>query len=220
MGPSERKNFKRHILWKNITDSLSNIYAYFYGGYLPRFVQWLVKVKFWICAIFSFSLTWEHMGEKNQTTYCLKVYSRYAAQNLGILLRRVSPKLCKELWKFKFLILTWILTMFLFFFFFFFLAGLVWARLIWESMWIYKMCDIVETGGHRVKRTKIWDWGTLVTHVWCTFDLVVFQVILESCSALVSKWPVIRKRLVVEQNGVKFETRVDTSNTHGAHITL
>ncbi len=34
----------------------------------------------------------------------------------------------------------------------------------------------MESAGRRAKRTKIWDSGTLVTHVWYTFDLVVFKV--------------------------------------------
>ncbi len=42
--------------------------------------------------------------------------------------------------------------------------------------------------GCRAKRTEIWDSGILVTHIWSTFDLVVFNVILGSFGALVSKW--------------------------------
>ncbi len=71
----------------------------------------------------------------------------------------------------------------------------------------YKNCYIMETADRRAKWTKIWDSGTLVTHMWCTFDLVVFKVILRSFGARVSKWPVTPKRLVVEQTRVKFETR-------------
>ncbi len=63
---------------------------------------------------------------------------------------------------------------------------------------------MMETAGRRAKRTKIWDLVTLATHMWCTFDLVVFKVILRSFGARVSKWPVTPKRLVVERNGVKF----------------
>ncbi len=40
-----------------------------------------------------------------------------------------------------------------------------------------------------------------------TYDLLAFRVILEPFGALVSKWPLTRKWLAVEQNGVKFETR-------------
>ncbi len=40
-----------------------------------------------------------------------------------------------------------------------------------------------------------------------TFDIVVFRVILGSLGALVSKWHVTQKPLVVEQNGLKFGTR-------------
>ncbi len=35
--------------------------------------------------------------------------------------------------------------------------------------------------------------GTLVTIIWCIFDLVMFKVILRSFSELVSKWLVTRK---------------------------
>ena len=41
----------------------------------------------------------------------------------------------------------------------------------------------METAGRRAKWTKIWDSGTLVTHMWCNFDLVVFKVTLGSVGA-------------------------------------
>ncbi len=44
----------------------------------------------------------------------------------------------------------------------------------------------------------------LATHIWGTFDLVVFKVILGSFGAFVSKWPISRKRRVLERNVVKF----------------
>ena len=81
------------------------------------------------------------------------------------------------------------------------------GRLTRESMGNYKKCFIMQTAGRRAKRTKIWDSGTLVTHMWCTFDLVVFKFSLRSFGARVSKRPVTPKRLVVERNGVTFETR-------------
>ena len=56
----------------------------------------------------------------------------------------------------------------------------------------------METAGGRPKRIKLWDSGILVTHIWCTFDLVVFKVILRSFGECVSKWSVTPKRLVVE----------------------
>ncbi len=37
-------------------------------------------------------------------------------------------------------------------------------------------------------------------------NLLVFNIIWGSISALVSKWPVTRKRLDVERNGLKFGT--------------
>ena len=48
--------------------------------------------------------------------------------------------------------------------------------------------------------------------MWGTFDLVWFKVIVVSFSALVSKWPVSPKDLVIDRNGVKFVT-CGTSNT-------
>ena len=42
----------------------------------------------------------------------------------------------------------------------------------------YKMCDILKRAGRRAKRSEICDSGTLVTYMWCTFDLVVFNAIL------------------------------------------
>ena len=48
------------------------------------------------------------------------------------------------------------------------------------------------------KRTEIWDSGTVVTDIWGTFNLVVFNVTLGSFGGLVSKWPVTQKRLIIE----------------------
>ncbi len=56
--------------------------------------------------------------------------------------------------------------------------------------------------GRRAKQSEIWD-----SKVMCmsdTFDLRVFNVILGSFGALVSTWPVTRRQLSVERNGVKF----------------
>ncbi len=64
-----------------------------------------------------------------------------------------------------------------------------------------QMACLSKTAGLRAKLSEIWDSETLVTHIWITFDLVGFNVILGSLGALFSKWPVSRKRLVVEQNG-------------------
>ncbi len=44
----------------------------------------------------------------------------------------------------------------------------------------------------------IWDSVTLVIHTLGTYDLVMFKVIWESFSTFVSKWPVTRKWLVIE----------------------
>ncbi len=53
----------------------------------------------------------------------------------------------------------------------------------------YKMIDILKTVGRRAEPSEIWDLGTVVRHMWCTYDLVVFKVILGSFGALVAKWP-------------------------------
>ncbi len=61
--------------------------------------------------------------------------------------------------------------------------------------------------GHRPKRGEIWDSETLATQLLGSFDLVVLKVILEAFSILVSKFPITRRRLVVEQRRVKCGTR-------------
>ncbi len=66
-----------------------------------------------------------------------------------------------------------------------------------------KMAYISKTAGRRAKRSEIWDSGARVAHLWGIFDLVMFKVICGSFRALVSEWPVTRKRLVVHWNGVK-----------------
>ncbi len=40
-----------------------------------------------------------------------------------------------------------------------------------------------------------------------TCDLVGFKIIVGSFGALFSKWPVIEKRLAMDQNGLKFGTQ-------------
>ena len=50
------------------------------------------------------------------------------------------------------------------------------------------------------------EYGTLVPHICMTYDLVVFTVNLGLYGALV-KMNLSRTRLVVERNGVKFDTR-------------
>ncbi len=51
------------------------------------------------------------------------------------------------------------------------------------------------------------------------FDLVGSKVIWGSFSTFASKWPVSRKGLVLERNGVKFGIG-DTSNTYGGMFDL
>ena len=79
-------------------------------------------------------------------------------------------------------------------------------RVIWCTFF-FKMACNSNTTGRRGKQTEIWESGTLATHILGTFDLVGFNVILGSFSAVVLQWPVTRKWLVVEQPGVKFGTR-------------
>ncbi len=93
-----------------------------------------------------------------------------------------------------------------------------------------KISCISKRAGRRAKWTEIYESRTLVIHIqgnltlwgsrsiwityiWGTYDLVVFKVILGSFSALVSKWAVSRKGLVIERNGVKFGIR-NTSYTY------
>ena len=53
---------------------------------------------------------------------------------------------------------------------------------------------------YRAKQTEIWDSGVVVMCMHGTIDISVLDVILWSFGAVVSKWPVTQKRLVVEQN--------------------
>ncbi len=71
-----------------------------------------------------------------------------------------------------------------------------------------KKMHLYETANRRTKRNEIWDSVLLVEHEWGTFDFVVFIVILGSLGARFSKWPVIRKPLSAERNGLKFETHL------------
>ncbi len=52
--------------------------------------------------------------------------------------------------------------------------------------------------GRRTNRTKIWDFGKLLTHMWCAFDLVVFKFTLESFGALFSNGLRKRKRIHIQ----------------------
>ena len=53
------------------------------------------------------------------------------------------------------------------------------------------MCDILKTTGRRAKSNEMRDSGTPVTHMWCTFDLIVskaiFWVIWCTCLKMVHK---------------------------------
>ncbi len=66
-----------------------------------------------------------------------------------------------------------------------------------ESFGALKMVCNSKTAGRRAKRGEIWVLGVLVNHIVGTLDLVVLKVILGLFGAIVSKWPVTRKRLAV-----------------------
>ena len=61
--------------------------------------------------------------------------------------------------------------------------------------------------GRRAKRGENWYFGVFVVCIRGTFDILVFKVILGSFNAVVTEWPVPRKRKAMERNGVKFDTR-------------
>ncbi len=63
-----------------------------------------------------------------------------------------------------------------------------------------------KTAGRRAKRSEIWDLAIVVVCIWDIFCLLVFKVMLGSSSEFVSKWPLTRKQLAVERNGVKSGT--------------
>ena len=69
------------------------------------------------------------------------------------------------------------------------------------------MACISKMDGRRTKRNAIWDWWTLVTHIWGTFDLVGFKVSLWSFGAVFSKWPITQQQMVLGRKWVKFGTR-------------
>ncbi len=54
---------------------------------------------------------------------------------------------------------------------------------------------------------QFWTRGIQVTCMLRIFDLILFKGILRSFGALVSKWPITRKRLAIEWKGLKFETQ-------------
>ncbi len=80
------------------------------------------------------------------------------------------------------------------------------SEVIWciSEIFNFQQPCILKTAGRIAKRSEIWDSGKIVTHIWSTFDLVVFKVFLGSFGALVSKWPIAPKSLIVERNGLKF----------------
>ena len=67
-------------------------------------------------------------------------------------------------------------------------------------------CNL-KTAGRRAKWSDIWDSMVVVTLMCSAFDILVFEVIWGLFGAFVSEWNETRKRLAVEQNGVKVGTR-------------
>ncbi len=63
---------------------------------------------------------------------------------------------------------------------------------------------ISKVASRKVKRTEMWDSGTPIIHILGYIDLVGFKVIWGSFSVLFSKWPIARKGVAIERNGVKF----------------
>ena len=58
---------------------------------------------YFLLRFFSFSLTWDHMGEQFQSTSPLKVHNRFTLNNPCILLAKVSTKGVQRIVKFKIL---------------------------------------------------------------------------------------------------------------------
>ena len=45
MGQYGSKSFKRHLLWRNTSDLLPKIHVYFWGGSLPKLLNFIVKFE-------------------------------------------------------------------------------------------------------------------------------------------------------------------------------
>ncbi len=71
--------------------------------------------------------------------------------------------------------------------------------------------------GHRAKWSGIWDSMTIVklVHIWGTFDLAGFKIILESVH--LSQNRLYLKMVVHRQKSSKFGTR---GHIYGIHLTL
>ncbi len=74
--------------------------------------------------------------------------------------------------------------------------------------------------GRGTKRIEIWESMVVVPCIWGTFGVFVFKVILGSFGALVSEWPLTRKGLAVEQNGLKVGTQSLLQHLYRVPFTL
>ncbi len=101
--PIYEKKFKRHLLWKDITDSLSQKIMHISGkGLYQGYIKFgeVSNCGFLPLFFFSFSLICDHMGEEtpkdilSDSTRAPKKIQAYSYE--GSL-----PKLHKELWTFK-----------------------------------------------------------------------------------------------------------------------
>ncbi len=75
-----------------------------------------------------------------------------------------------------------------------------------------------KTADRRAKQNEIWLSGVIVICIWGIFDLLVFN--FGSFGALISKWPITRKRLVVERNGVKWGSRGQLLHAYEVPLTF
>ncbi len=121
-------------------------------------------------APYSFSLTWDPMGAKIS-----KRYSSYKSQpNVFKLVLLFPPMVLTKLrwgfWNFE-------VSFFNDFFIFFIFTTVAYGK--WKTSIIWK------TNHNRAKRSEIWDSLVVVHHhIWGTFGLVAFKVILMSFGAL------------------------------------
>ena len=113
--------------------------------------------------LFSFSLTWTLWAQKCQNATPPTNHSRKFS---WIFVSMVLTKLRLGIWTFEFLILT------------FFSKILNSPLCLWGNQELWKTKD------RRAKLSEIWDLRVVVQHIWGTFGLVVFKVILGSFGAL------------------------------------
>ncbi len=149
MGPYGRENFKWHLLWNYITDSLQKKPVHTSKEGLQQ-----VCINFKIGEISNFGFCQfvfvfvnigpYNMRDKTSNDILSENTQQICSQKFMHTPRKGLYQSCIkncEISNFGFLA---------FFFFVLFLG-----RLKWESIGNYKMCDVLETSGRRAKRTKI-----------------------------------------------------------------